>query len=172
LTEIQSYGWLCNNTDARLCGEDKRRRENMSGVNKVIVVGRLGKDPEMRHTNSGQGVCTFSVATSENWKDKSGEKQEKTEWHRVVTWSRLAEICSEYLKKGRQVYVEGRLQTRQWDDKTGNKRYTTEIVAQTVQFLGTGGARSDAGADMDQGSSFVEPASSGGEPATDDDIPF
>lgn len=108
----------------------------MAGINKVIVVGRLGANPEMRYTNSGMGVCNFNLATSENWVDKQGQKKERTEWHRIVVWGKLGELCNEYLKKGRQTYVEGRLQTRSWDDKNGNKRYTTEIVANTVQFLG------------------------------------
>src|SRR5271166_4817844 len=109
----------------------------MSGVNKVIVVGRLGGDPEVRYTPGGQAVAKLSVATSENWKDKEGQKQERTEWHRVVVWGKMAEVVGEHLTKGRQVYVEGRLQTRSWDDKvSGQKRYATEIVANTVQFLG------------------------------------
>ena len=108
----------------------------MAGVNKVIIVGNLGKDPEVRYTPQGQAVANFSVATSEAWNDKSGQKQERTEWHRVVVWGKLGELCGKYLSKGRQAYIEGRLQTRAWDDKDGNKRYTTEIVATTVQFLG------------------------------------
>ncbi|MCS6837849.1 MAG: single-stranded DNA-binding protein [Bdellovibrionaceae bacterium] len=108
----------------------------MSGVNKVILVGRLGGEPEMKTLNPQQTVTRFSVATSETWVDKMGAKQERTEWHRVVTWGKLAETCARYLQKGRLVYVEGRLQTRQWEDANGQKRYTTEIVANTVQFLG------------------------------------
>ncbi|MCC6806487.1 MAG: single-stranded DNA-binding protein [Deltaproteobacteria bacterium] len=111
----------------------------MAGVNKVIIVGHLGADPEVRYTQSGQAVASFNVATSETFNDKNGERQERTEWHRIVAWAKLAELCGEYLKKGRQVYLEGRLQTRQWDDKDGHKRYTTEIVAQNVQFLGSRG---------------------------------
>lgn len=106
-------------------------------VNKVILLGRLGQDPELKYTPSGAGVCNFSLATSETWNDKnSGQKQEKTEWHRVVVWGKLAELCNQYLAKGRQAFVEGRLQTRSWDDKSGQKRYTTEINATTVQFIG------------------------------------
>ena len=120
----------------------------MAGVNKVIIVGHLGADPEVRYTQSGQAVASFNVATSENFTDKNGERQERTEWHRIVAWAKLAELCGEYLRKGRQVYLEGRLQTRQWDDKDGNKRYTTEIVAQNVQFLG---ARDGARAQDDAG---------------------
>ncbi|SPD74753.1 Single-stranded DNA-binding protein [uncultured Desulfobacterium sp.] len=108
----------------------------MAGVNKVILVGKLGRDPEVRYTPSGVTVAQFSIATSDEWKDKdTGEKQERTEWHRIVAWRRLGEICGEYLKKGSQVYVEGKLQTRQWEDRDGVKRYTTEIVAQNMQML-------------------------------------
>jgi single-strand DNA-binding protein len=106
------------------------------GINKAIIIGNLGSDPEVRYTQGGQAVASFNVATSETFNDKAGERQERTEWHKIVVWGKLAELCGEYLKKGRQAYIEGRLQTRQWDDKDGNKRYTTEIVAQTVQFLG------------------------------------
>lgn len=108
----------------------------MSGVNKVLIIGRLGTDPEVKTVGSGQTVTRLSVATSENWTDRDGQKQERTEWHRVVVWGKLAEICGKYLSKGRQVYVEGRLQTRSWEDQQGQKRYSTEIVANTVQFLG------------------------------------
>src|SRR4051812_41804377 len=113
-------------------------------VNKVILVGRLGQNPEVRYTPSGAAVANFSVATNESWTDKSGQKQERTEWHRIVVWGKLAELCSQYLSKGRQAYIEGRLQTREWQDKDGNKKYTTEVQAQTVQFLG-GGAGASAG---------------------------
>ena len=105
-------------------------------VNKVIVLGRLGQNPELKYTPSGAAVCNFSCATSESWTDRNGQKQEKTEWHRVVVWGKLAELCNQYLAKGRQVYVEGSLQTRSWEDKNGVKRYTTEINARTIQFLG------------------------------------
>lgn len=114
------------------------------GVNKVILIGNLGADPEVRFTPGGQAVANFRVATNESWNDKNGQKQERTEWHRIVVWGKLAELCGEYLKKGRQAYVEGRLQTREWTDKEGKKNYTTEIVANTVQFLG-GGGRGDGG---------------------------
>jgi single-strand DNA-binding protein len=157
----------------------------MSGVNKVIIVGRLGGDPEVRYTPGGQAVAKLSVATSENWNDKQGQKQERTEWHRVVVWGKMAEVCGQHLSKGRQVYVEGRLQTRSWDDKaTGQKKYSTEIVAQTVQFLGSGGG-AGAGAGRSAGSSAgeesqVNPKSSEvgsdfvPEPAfdSDEEIPF
>lgn len=113
----------------------------MMSVNKVIILGRLGQDPELKYTPSGAAVCNFSLATSETWNDKnSGQKQEKTEWHRVVVWGKLAELCNQYLAKGRQAFVEGRLQTRSWDDKDGQKKYTTEINATTVQFIGAGAA--------------------------------
>ena len=115
------------------------------GVNKVILVGHLGADPDMRYTPSGQGVCELRLATSESWNDKNGQRQERTEWHRVVVWGKRAEICSKYLAKGRQVYIEGRIQTRNYDDKDGNKRYITEVIANDVQFLGGGGGR-DGGA--------------------------
>ena len=107
----------------------------MSGINKVIIVGRLGADPEMKAVGQGTNVTRLSVATSENWTDKNGQKQERTEWHRITVWGKTAEHCAKYLSKGSQVYVEGRLQTRSWEDN-GQKKYSTEIVAQTVQFLG------------------------------------
>ncbi len=106
------------------------------GINKVILVGNLGSDPEIRYTGSGTAVCNFSLATSESYKDRDGNQVENTEWHRIVAWARLAEICGEYLKKGRQVYIEGQLQTRQWEDKDGNTKYTTEIKAREMQMLG------------------------------------
>ena len=116
-------------------GNPDRKPSGMS-VNKVILVGRLGQNPEVRYTPSGSAVANFSVATNEAWTDKSGQKQERTEWHRVVVWGKLAELCNQYLQKGRQCYVEGRLQTREWADKDGVKKYSTEVQAQTVQFLG------------------------------------
>jgi single-strand DNA-binding protein len=105
-------------------------------INKVILIGRLGQDPELKYTPSGSAVCNFSMATSESWADKSGQKQEKTEWHRIVVWGKLAELCNQYLAKGRQAFVEGSLQTRSWEGKDGQKRYTTEINARNIQFLG------------------------------------
>lgn len=115
-------------------------------VNKVILLGRLGQDPELKYTPGGAAVCNFSVATTEAWTDKQGQKQEKTEWHRIVVWGKLAELCNQYLAKGRQAFVEGRLQTRSWDDKDGTKRYTTEIMASTVQFIGGATANNNANA--------------------------
>lgn len=110
-------------------------------VNKVILIGRLGADPELKYTPSGAAVANFNIATDDIWTDKkTAEKQERTEWHRIVAWSKLAEICGEYLKKGSRVYIEGRLQTRSWEDKNGMKRYTTEIVAQQMQMLDAKGA--------------------------------
>ena len=111
------------------------------GINKVILVGNLGRDPEMKYTASGAAIANITVATSESWNDKqTGEKQEKTEWHRVVMFGKLAEICSQYLNKGSQVYIEGKLQTKKWQDKSGNDRYTTEIVSNVMQMLGGAGA--------------------------------
>lgn len=116
-------------------------------VNKVIILGRLGQDPELKYTPSGAAVCNFSLATSESWNDKAtGQKQERTEWHRIVVWGKLAELCNQYLSKGRQAFVEGKIQTRSWEDKDGNKRYTTEIAANTVQFIG---GQASAGASYD-----------------------
>jgi single-strand DNA-binding protein len=147
----------------------------MSGVNKVIVVGRLGADPEVKTVTGGTTVARLSIATSENWTDREGQKQERTEWHRIVVWGKMGETCGKYLSKGRQVYVEGRLQTRSWEDQQGQKRYTTEIVAQTVQFLG-GGANPNANAGQSTAASESTnfPQDFGSEPAFDasDSIPF
>ena len=106
-------------------------------MNKAILIGRLGKDPELKSTPSGTAVANFSMATTERYTDKQGEKQEQTEWHRITVWGKLAEICNEYLSRGSQVALEGRIQTRDWEDKDGNKRYTTEIIANNVEFLGS-----------------------------------
>ena len=116
------------------------------GVNKVILVGNLGADPDMRYTPSGQGVCEMRIATSESWNDKNGQRQERVEWHRVIVWGKRAEVCSKYLSKGRQVYVEGRIQTRTYDDKEGVKKYITEVIANDVQFLGGGRDKDGGGA--------------------------
>ena len=164
----------------------------MASVNKVIIVGNLGRDPETRYATSGSAICNITVATSRQWKDKAtGEKKEETEWHRVVFYDRLAEIAGEYLKKGRPVYVEGRLKTRKWQDKEGQDRYTTEIVAEEMQLLGSreggGGAGGGRGGDVEfdsaGGGAGASAKSSGGaktggggtKPKTDDfddDIPF
>lgn len=151
----------------------------MAGINKVIIVGNLGKDPELRHTPTGQAVCNFSVATSEAWTDKGGQKQERTEWHRVVVWGKLGELCAKYLQKGRQVYLEGKLQTRAWDDKDGQKRYTTEVVGNTVQFLGSaagaGAARTTpefSGGGGSNNDPFGAPPNFDEAGPTSDDIPF
>lgn len=164
----------------------------MAGVNKVILIGNLGRDPELRYTQNGQAVVNFSLATSENWTDKSGERVEKTEWHRIVAWAKTAELCAQYLSKGRTVYIEGRLQTRDWEDKEGAKRQTTEINAATVQFLGgprgdggggaqgepSGGFSGSGGSGGSAGSGGADSggsgggSNSGGPPPSDTDIPF
>ncbi len=148
-------------------------------VNKVILVGRLGKDPETRYMTNGEAVTNATLATSENWKDKSGEKQEKTEWHNLVFYRRLAEIAGEYLKTGSQIYVEGKLQTRKWQDKDGKDRYTTEIIVNEMQMLGSksGGAGSfevvEKSAPSGAGSAPKgAPAGKGNFDNFDDDIPF
>ena len=153
----------------------------MGSVNKVILVGNLGRDAELRYTPGGAAVATLNMATTEVWTDKGGQRQEKTEWHRVVLWGKTAESLNEYLTKGKQVYVEGRLQTRQWDDKDGNKRYTTEIRGDRVVLLGGGGGGGRGGGGMSRGGGGEDSMgghapSSGAElpdtPLTDDDIPF
>lgn len=146
----------------------------MASVNKVILIGNLGKDPETRYMPNGEAVTNVTLATSENWKDKNGEKQEKTEWHRVTFYRKLAEIAGEYLKKGSQVYVEGRLETRKWQDKDGHDRYTTEIIADKMQMLGSrGGSNSFEVMDKEGGKPAGKPAKGGGEfDDFEDDIPF
>ena len=150
------------------------------GVNKAIIVGNLGRDPEVRYTANGSAVANVTIATSESWKDKqSGERQERTEWHRVVFFGRLAEIAEEYLKKGSQVYIEGSIRTQKWQDKeSGQDRYTTEIVARDMQMLGSRGGEASGASDDDYSSATRSAtASSGGgasgrDPDLDDDIPF
>jgi single-strand DNA-binding protein len=137
------------------------------GINKVILIGNLGGDPELKYTPSGAAVTNFTVATNESWMDGKGERQEKTEWHRIVVWGKLAEICKEYLKKGSKVFIEGRLQTRSWDGPDGNKRYTTEIVARDMQMLDT----REGGRPGDEWSG-AEGAPSPPEMPRDDDLPF
>jgi len=158
----------------------------MGSVNKVILVGNLGRDAELRYTPGGAAVATLSLATTEVWNDKTGQRQERTEWHRIILWGKQAESLQEYLKKGKQIYVEGRLQTRQWDDKDGNKRYTTEVKADRLTLLGSGSGRSNVGegrsnvgegrSNVGEGRSSSQPEPVGdGEavnPITDDDIPF
>lgn len=154
----------------------------MASVNKVILIGNLGKDPETRYMPNGDAVTNITLATTETWKDKNGEKQEKTEWHRVTFYRKLAEIAGEYLKKGRPVYVEGRLETRKWTDKSGAERYTTEIIASDMKMLGSKPGSGSYEADREgkdesgfaQGTSDSKPAarSSSGFDDMDDDIPF
>jgi single-strand DNA-binding protein len=142
----------------------------MAGINKVILIGNLGRDPELRYTKGGQAVANFSVATSESWSNREGNREERTEWHRVVAWGRTAELCAQYLSKGRTVYVEGSLRTREWEDREGQKRQTQEIHALTVQFLGgprgSGGSRGGAEPEGSAG-----PEGDGG-PPPGEDIPF
>ena len=141
-------------------------------LNKVQLIGNLGKDPELKYTPSGVAVATFSIATSESWKDQEGNQQEKTEWHNIVAWRKLAEICGEYLKKGKKVYLEGKLQTRNYE-KDGVKRYVTEIVADQLIMLdggGQGGGRSAGSGSAN--SSFPEPSPSQSDVPKDDDLPF
>lgn len=143
----------------------------MASVNKVILIGNLGRDPELRYTRDGQGVANFTLATNERWRDKEGNNQERTEWHRIVVWGKQAEHCAQYLQKGRTVYVEGRLQTRDWEDKEGHKRQTTEIVAQNVTFLGGRGGDAESrgsrgGSTPDESPPFDD------RPPAGDDVPF
>lgn len=141
----------------------------MASLNKAMIIGNLGKDPEVRYTTSGQAVASFSVATTEKYKDKAGEWVETTEWHNIVLWGKLAEIAGEHLAKGKTVYLEGKLQTRKWQDKSGNDRYTTNIVGEKLQFLSPKGDGKPAGNNhpaANSGDSYSEP------PFDDDDIPF
>ena len=152
----------------------------MGSVNKVILVGNLGRDAELRYTPGGAAVATLNMATTEVWTDKGGQRQEKTEWHRVVFWGKVAESLTEYLTKGKQVYVEGRLETRQWNDKDGNKRYTTEIKGDKIVLLGGGGGgQRGGGGGMTRGGEESTGGAQGSHgadipdtPLTDDDIPF
>jgi single-strand DNA-binding protein len=144
-----------------------------AGVNKVILIGNLGRDPELRYTQSGQAVANFTLATTETWNKREGGREERTEWHRIVAWGRTAELCAQYLSKGRTVYVEGRLQTREWENREGQKQKTTEIVALSVQFLGgpRGGGQSgvaESGGGSDPGA--PEPGES--DPPPGDEVPF
>jgi single-strand DNA-binding protein len=166
----------------------------MASVNKAIIIGRLGADPEIRYTPGGQNVANFRIATNEVWNDRGGQRQKRTEWHRIVVWGKQADQCKEYLRKGRMVYVEGRIQTREWEDRDGNRRWTTEIVAQNIRFLDGSGAAAGDGAsygppsdsgpgapDMpEEPSARHRPAAEGAAPPSvpasetfeDDDIPF
>jgi single-strand DNA-binding protein len=137
-------------------------------VNKVILIGHLGADPEIRYTQGGAPVANLRIATNESWTNKNGQKEERTEWHRVVAWSKLAELAGQYLSKGRQIYVEGRLQTRSWDDKEGNKRYATEVVATNIQFLGGASERKTDSANLPPDL----PAPPEGLGSSEEDIPF
>ncbi len=153
-------------------------------LNKVMLIGNLGSDPEVRYTQGGAAVANFNIATNEKWTDKQGQPQERTEWHKIVVWGRVAENCGKYLSKGRQVYIEGSIQTRDWEDKDGNKRYTTEINARNVQFLSSGGNAGvgSGGGAPQRGPGPAQnqaPANNGGQSSskfdqsfTDDDIPF
>jgi single-strand DNA-binding protein len=152
----------------------------MASVNKVILIGNVGRDPETRYMPSGDAMVNLSLATTDQWKDKNGERQERTEWHRIVLFGKTAEIAGQYLRKGSQVYIEGRLQTRKWTDKEGQERYTTEIVADRMQMLGSRGSGGDAPFEREAapGGASPEPrAAAPRKPATsfddmDDDIPF
>ncbi|MBN1983487.1 MAG: single-stranded DNA-binding protein [Chitinivibrionales bacterium] len=158
----------------------------MAGVNKVILIGNLGKDPELRRIPSGTSVATFSLATTERWNDKSGLKQDHTEWHNIVAWGKLADLAHQYLKKGRSVYIEGKITTRSWDDKDGNKRYRTEIVANQIQFIGSGAGATPstpaiAGADFTENAppdyaslcmGMSDAGSQGQSAPIEDDLPF
>ena len=140
-------------------------------LNKVMLIGNLGRDPEVRYTPSGVAVATFTIATNESWRDQDGNTQERTEWHNIVAWRKLAEICGEWLKKGKKVYIEGRLQTRSYDDKnTGTKRYITEIVADNMIMLDSRGGGAEAGQQASSSQTPEEPPTQGG--SKDDDLPF
>ncbi len=151
-------------------------------LNKVILLGHLGRDPELRYTASGKAVATFTLATSFQWRDQDGNEQDKTEWHRIVAWGRLGEICGEYLSKGKQVFIEGRIQTREWEDQDGNKRTSVEIIANDLIMLGGGGGQSQSRPAQEQprkqGTGGSRPASTGKRsddyypPPPEDEIPF
>jgi single-strand DNA-binding protein len=148
----------------------------MASVNKVILVGNLGKDPEVRFTPSGRAVAKFSIATTESWMDQESSRQERTEWHNIVVWGKQAESCGQYLAKGRQVFIEGAIRSRSYDDKEGNKRYITEIIAQRVQFLGSSGGGSGRGISAEGGGGGAAAGGNfdefGGGQIPEDDVPF
>lgn len=139
----------------------------MASVNKAIIIGNLGRDPELKYMTSGDAVCNFTIATKDTWKDRDGNQQEKTEWHNIVAFKRLAEICGEYLKKGSQVYIEGRIQTRSWEDKDGVKKYFTDIVADRMQMLGRRDEKPDSMPTPPPAEPDVSPAKN-----EEDDLPF
>lgn len=147
----------------------------MAGINKAILIGNLGKDPELRRTANGSSVVSFPLATTERWTDRNGEKKDRTEWHNIVAWGKLADLANQYLRKGRSTYIEGRITTNSWDDKDGNKRYRTEIVATQIQFLGgsgsgtSGDVASEAPASNTTNSNDSVPEP---EPIVEDDLPF
>ena len=163
-----------NNAGAKLAalfaGRNVAAWRCFMSVNKVILIGNLGKDPELRFTSTGSAVARFPIATSEVWNDRDGNKQERTEWHNIIVWGKQGESCSQYLAKGRQVFVEGSIRSRSYDDKTGTKRYVTEIVAQRIRFLGGGGGTRMA--PEVEGGGTDEISTGGGQPPFDDDIPF
>src|SRR6266436_6570352 len=171
------------------CYLRRRKGDSFMSVNKVILVGRLGRDPETRYTGGGQAVANFSMATDETYKDKNGERQKRTEWHRITAWGKLAEICQQYLKKGTMVYIEGRIQSREWQDKEGQKRISYDIVANTMKMLSSraegaaagGGASRSSGEDFESHAAPAEDSyagagsgapSGGGPEISDEDIPF
>ena len=144
----------------------------MAGLNKVQLIGNVCQDPEVRHTKSGQAVTSFSLATNERWTKKDGTKEEKTEFHRIVIWGKLAEIAEKYLSKGKQIYVEGKNQTREWDDSDGNKRQTTEVVCHVMTMLGQASGSSSSSTGGSSASSGVPSSAPGGDDFEDSDIPF
>lgn len=146
----------------------------MIGINKAILIGNLGKDPELRYTPGGQPVASFTLATTERWTDRNGQRQDRTEWHNIVAWGKLAELVNQYLKKGRSAYIEGRITTRSWDDRDGNKKYRTEIVANQIQFLGSGPSSTsdyDSTSDNNTNTGYNQVGTES-ESMTEDDLPF
>jgi single-strand DNA-binding protein len=146
----------------------------MIGINKAILIGNLGKDPELRYTPSGQPVASFTLATTERWTDRNGQRQDRTEWHNIVAWGKLAELVNQYLKKGRSAYIEGRITTRSWDDRDGNKKYRTEIVANQIQFLGSGSSSTTADYDsvLENNNPGINQQRAESESVIEDDLPF
>jgi single-strand DNA-binding protein len=163
---MRALSWLDRFTEAA----QSSGLEVQMSVNKVILIGNLGKDPELRFTSNGSAVAKFPIATSEVWNDRDGNKQERTEWHNIIVWGKQGESCGQYLAKGRQVFVEGSIRTRSYDDKTGTKRYVTEIVAQRIRFLGGGGGTRMAPEIESTGGDDIQ--AGGAQAPFDDDIPF